>query len=134
MVSYLGLCNKKILRSIGRRSMNSVCSTRFVKSQKELHMQMLNIAAMNVEEEVGEGFTPEGVCSKKIFFDIEDGRLRNLKFIGGCEGNLAAISILLEGMDVEEVIEKMQGIRCGKKATSCTDQLSKILQEQIVLA
>lgn len=96
-------------------------------------MQIFNIAAVNVEDET-EGFKPEGVCAKKIVFDIEEGRLRNLKFTGGCEGNLAAISILLEGMKVEEVIEKMQGIRCGRKATSCTDQLSKILQEQIVLA
>lgn len=93
----------------------------------------INIAGMDVENDA-EGFVPEGVCAKKIFFDIEEGRLRNLKFIGGCEGNLKAISVLLEGMAVEEVIEKVQGITCGKKTTSCTDQLCKILQNEVVPA
>lgn len=96
-------------------------------------MQILNMAGMDVEDD-GEGFVPEGVCAKKIFFDIEEGRLRNLKFIGGCDGHGKAVSILLEGMLIEEVMEKVQGITCGKKTTSCTDQLCKILQTQIVPA
>jgi len=96
-------------------------------------VQVMNIAGLNVEDDT-EGFVPEGVCAKKIVFDIEEGRLRNLKFIGGCEGNLKAISILLEGMPVEEVIAKVEGISCGKKTTSCTDQLCKILQSQVVPA
>lgn len=100
---------------------------------KELDVQIMNMAGLSVEDDA-EGFVPEGVCAKKIVFDIEEGRLRNLKFTGGCEGNLKAISILLEGMPVEEVIEKVEGITCGKKTTSCTDQLCKILQTQIVTA
>lgn len=81
-------------------------------------MQFLNIAAVENENEkadAGEVFVPEGVCAKGITFDIEDGKLHNLNFVGGCQGNLRAISILLEGMPVEEVIEKVKGIPCGKK-------------------
>ena len=96
-------------------------------------MQIMNIAGMNIEDDA-EGFVPEGVCAKKIAFDIEEGRLKNLKFTGGCEGNLKAISILLEGMPVEDVIAKVQGITCGRKTTSCTDQLCEILQNQVVPA
>ena len=63
----------------------------------------------------------------RILFDIEDGRLRNLEFIGGCNGNLQGLGRLTEGMDVDEVISKLQGIRCGMKQTSCPDQLSRAL-------
>jgi len=73
---------------------------------------------------------PEGVCAKAISFDIEEGKLRNLHFTGGCQGNLSAISVLLEGMPVEEVISKVRGITCGNKGTSCTDQLAQILEKQ----
>ena len=92
-------------------------------------MQFLNIKEIqrNNEREV---FVPEGVCAKEITFDIEEGRLHNLNFVGGCQGNLRAISILLEGMPVEEVVAKLKGITCGKKSTSCTDQLARILENQ----
>lgn len=72
-------------------------------------------------------FVPEGVCPNKIHFVVEDDKLASVDFTGGCDGNLKAISQLLQGMPVEDVIEKMSGITCGKKSTSCVDQLSKAL-------
>ena len=72
--------------------------------------------------------TPRGVCSRKITFDIEDGLLKNVRFQGGCHGNSQGVARLVEGMRAEDAIQKIQGIRCGYKATSCPDQLSKALQ------
>ncbi len=72
-------------------------------------------------------YKTHGVCASAIDFDIEDGKLRNIKFTGGCPGNLAALSTLLEGSDAREAAEKMQGIKCGKKSTSCSDQLSQAI-------
>lgn len=76
-------------------------------------------------------FFPRGVCSKMITFDVSNGKVRNITFIGGCSGNTKGIAKLAEGMDIEEVIERLSGIRCGEKATSCPDQLSKALIEYI---
>ena len=73
-------------------------------------------------------YTPRGVCSRKITFDIEDGLLKNVRFPGGCHGNSQGVARLVEGMRAEDAIQKIQGIRCGYKATSCPDQLSKALQ------
>lgn len=73
-------------------------------------------------------YTPRGVCSRKITFDIEDGLLKNVRFQGGCHGNSQGVARLVEGMRAEDAIQKIQGIRCGYKATSCPDQLSKALQ------
>ena len=73
-------------------------------------------------------YNPQGVCSKKIEFDIVDGKLSNVKYTGGCDGNLKAVSKLVEGMEVEEVIKRCKGIKCGFKNTSCTDQLVKALE------
>lgn len=70
-----------------------------------------------------------GTCSQKIDFEIEDGKLRNVMFTGGCHGNLQGIARLVEGMDCNEVIAKLEGIRCGFKATSCPDQLSRAIKE-----
>lgn len=78
-----------------------------------------------------EVFIPEKVCAKMIRFVVEDHKLAYLKFTGGCDGNLKAISKLLVGMDVDEVIEKLSGITCGKKNTSCTDQLCVALRSYI---
>ena len=64
-----------------------------------------------------------------IFFDIEDGKVKNVQFVGGCNGNLKGIAALVEGMDAEEVISRVEGIRCGMKGTSCPDQLAKALKE-----
>jgi len=92
-------------------------------------VQFINIPEVKTDNKA-EVYIPEGVCAKKISFDIKEGKLRNLNFVGGCQGNLRAISILLEGMSVEEVIEKVKGITCGNKGTSCTDQLAKILEDR----
>ena len=76
-----------------------------------------------------QSFKPTGVCAKGIEFDVVDGRLKGVSFAGGCAGNLSAMSVLLEGMEVEEAVTKLQGITCGKKTTSCADQLTKALKQ-----
>lgn len=74
-------------------------------------------------------YRTKGTCSRSIRFDIEDGKVRNVRFEGGCNGNLQGIGKLVEGMSVDEVIEKLGGIRCGFKSTSCPDQLANALKE-----
>lgn len=74
-------------------------------------------------------YTPKGVCSQQIHFDIVDHKVRNVSFRGGCNGNLQGISRLIDGMDVDEAIKRLDGIRCGFKATSCPDQLAQALKE-----
>jgi uncharacterized protein (TIGR03905 family) len=74
-------------------------------------------------------YKTKGTCSQRILFEVVDGKVLNVQFIGGCNGNLQGISKLVEGMDVDTVIEKLQGIRCGMKMTSCPDQLSCALIE-----
>ncbi len=73
-------------------------------------------------------YRPRGVCSRLIEFDIEDGKVKNVSFEGGCNGNLQGIARLVEGMDVNEVISRIEGIRCGFKSTSCPDQLAQALK------
>jgi uncharacterized protein (TIGR03905 family) len=68
-------------------------------------------------------------CSQYINFEIEDGKLKNVQFIGGCNGNLKGISSLVEGMDVDEVIARLEGTKCDMKDTSCPDQLARALKE-----
>lgn len=72
-------------------------------------------------------YKTKGTCSVKIDFDIIDGKVYNVAFLGGCNGNLKGISALVEGMPVEEVIAKCNGIKCGFKPTSCPDQLANAL-------
>ena len=74
-------------------------------------------------------YQPKGVCSRQMTFDIEDGVIRSVDIVGGCSGNLQGISRLVEGMKVEDAIEKMRGIKCGFKPTSCPDQLAIALSE-----
>ena len=74
-------------------------------------------------------YTPRGVCSQQIHFDIVDHRVANVSFRGGCNGNLQGISRLSEGMDVDEAISRIEGITCGFKTTSCPDQLAQALKE-----
>jgi uncharacterized protein (TIGR03905 family) len=74
-------------------------------------------------------FTTRGVCAKNILFDIEDGLVKKVEFLGGCNGNLQGISRLIENMPVEEAIERLSGIRCGNRSTSCPDQLALALIE-----
>lgn len=73
-------------------------------------------------------YKTNGVCSRTITADIEDGRVYNLRFEGGCNGNTKGISALVEGMTVEEVISRLDGIKCGFKGTSCPDQLAQALK------
>ena len=74
-------------------------------------------------------YTTKGTCSRQILFDIEDGKLKNVQYIGGCNGNLEGISALVEGMDVDAVIARLEGISCGGKPTSCPDQLATALKQ-----
>ena len=76
-------------------------------------------------------YRPSKTCSTEIKFEIENNKLKNLKFIGGCNGNLKGISALVEGMDCREVAKRLSGITCGFKSTSCPDQLSKAINEAI---
>lgn len=73
-------------------------------------------------------YRPQGVCSKSMMIDVEDGVLRHLEAEGGCNGNLQGIAKLVEGMPVEEVIRRLEGVRCGRKKTSCPDQLAQALK------
>ena len=74
-------------------------------------------------------YLPKSVCSRKIELDIEDGRIEKVKFEGGCAGNTQGVSRLLIGMTVDEAIERLSGIRCGFKPTSCPDQLATALKK-----
>lgn len=76
-------------------------------------------------------YKTRGTCSREIYFDVVDGKLANVSFLGGCNGNLQGIGRLVEGMPVEEVISKLKGIRCGFKTTSCPDQLATALTEYL---
>ena len=73
-------------------------------------------------------YAPQGVCSRKINFDIVDGKLHNVRFTGGCPGNLIAISKLVEGKDAKEVASLLEGNQCGMRGTSCADQLAKAIK------
>lgn len=76
-------------------------------------------------------YTTRGTCSRFINFDLEDGKVKNVEFIGGCNGNLKGIGSLVEGMPAEEVIKRLRGTTCGMKNTSCPDQLAKALEEAL---
>ena len=76
-------------------------------------------------------FQPQGVCSKQIVIDVEDGIVNNVKFIGGCSGNTQGVAKLVEGMPAKEVIARLEGIQCGRRPTSCPDQLATALKEAL---
>ena len=76
-------------------------------------------------------YRTKGTCSRAILFDIEDNIVKNVQFIGGCNGNLKGIGRLVEGMDVHDVIARIEGVICGSNVTSCPDQLSRALKEAI---
>ena len=73
-------------------------------------------------------YKTQGTCSTDIDLDIENGVLKEVRYTGGCNGNLQGIAALVKGMRVDDVIARLDGIRCGSKATSCPDQLSKALR------
>ena len=70
----------------------------------------------------------KGTCSQKIFFEIEDNKVKNVQFLGGCNGNLKGIGSLVDGMDIDDVIARLEGTTCGMKSTSCPDQLTTALK------
>lgn len=74
-------------------------------------------------------YKTKGVCSRKITFSVEDGKVKNVSFDGGCNGNGKGVGALVEGMAVDEAISRMKGITCGMKPTSCPDQLARALEE-----
>lgn len=77
-------------------------------------------------------YKTSGTCSRKITFELDDEKkVHNVVFEGGCHGNLQGIGKLVEGMDAEELVKRVSGIKCGFKATSCPDQLSKAVAEAI---
>ncbi len=76
-------------------------------------------------------YKTKGTCSQLISFELEDGKIHNVSFQGGCNGNLKGISALVEGMDAKEAIAKLDGIKCGFKNTSCPDQLAQALKQAL---
>ncbi|HJC49001.1 MAG TPA: TIGR03905 family TSCPD domain-containing protein [Candidatus Anaerostipes avistercoris] len=74
-------------------------------------------------------YKTKGTCSSAIEFEIEDGILTDIKFIGGCQGNTTGVAALAKGLPVQEVIDKLSGIQCGFRGTSCPDQLSRALKQ-----
>ncbi|MBQ2284478.1 MAG: TIGR03905 family TSCPD domain-containing protein [Clostridia bacterium] len=76
-------------------------------------------------------YITKGVCSRKIDFDIEDGILKNVTFMGGCNGNTQGICKLVEGMDAKEVVNRLKGLNCNGRGTSCPDQLAIAITKAI---
>lgn len=74
-------------------------------------------------------YRTKGVCAMQIQFDLEDGVVRNVQFMGGCNGNTQGVAKLAEGRDAKELVALLEGIKCGFKGTSCPDQLAKAIQE-----
>ena len=74
-------------------------------------------------------YKTKGTCSQMIIFDVEDNKVSNVQFIGGCNGNLKGIASLVEGMDIDDVIARVEGTTCGMKRTSCPDQLAQALKQ-----
>ncbi len=73
-------------------------------------------------------YKTRGTCSREIVFEVENGKVKNVVYYGGCNGNLKGIASLVEGMDIDEVITRLEGITCGPKDTSCPDQLACALK------
>lgn len=73
-------------------------------------------------------YKPSGVCSRQIDFELDGDIVRNVRFVGGCNGNLQGIGRLVEGMKIDEVVEKLEGVNCNGRGTSCPDQLAKALK------
>ena len=74
-------------------------------------------------------YKTKGTCARSIDIEIEDGVIKNVRFMGGCHGNAQGLSRLLSGMIVSDVIMRLEGIKCGRKDTSCPDQLARVLRE-----
>ena len=76
-------------------------------------------------------YKPKGVCAREFQIEVEDGVVKSAAIVGGCHGNLQGISRLIQGMKVEDVIERVEGIRCGMKSTSCPDQIAQALKQAL---
>ena len=76
-------------------------------------------------------FIPKGVCSRKYVIDLEDGIIKDIKIEGGCHGNLQGIAALLRGQRAQDVVDRLSGIKCGGKSTSCPDQISIALRQAL---
>ena len=76
-------------------------------------------------------YKTQGVCASQLQFDLEDGRIHNVSFTGGCNGNTKGLTALVEGQKATDVIARLQGIRCGMRPTSCPDQLAEALTEAL---
>lgn len=76
-------------------------------------------------------YKTSNVCAKEVSFEVVDNKISSVNFVGGCNGNLKGISTLIEGMEVNDAMNKLRGITCGTKGTSCPDQLSKALEEYL---
>lgn len=76
-------------------------------------------------------YTPKGVCSRQMIFEVEDGKITSAEVIGGCNGNLKGICALIKGMDIQDVIARLDGITCGPKPTSCPDQIAQALKQML---
>lgn len=76
-------------------------------------------------------YQTQGVCSSAISFDVIDNKVCNVKFTGGCNGNTQGVAVLVEGMDINEAIKRLEGIHCGFRDTSCPDQLAKALKSAL---
>lgn len=76
-------------------------------------------------------FEPQGVCSHRIYLELEEGKIKQIEFLGGCDGNLQGICRLVQGMKAQEVVQRLKGLNCGRKETSCPDQLAKALESAL---
>ena len=76
-------------------------------------------------------YKPNGVCSREIHYEVENGVVNEVKFVGGCAGNAIGIARLVKGMNVDDAIKKLEGIKCGAKGTSCPDQLAQALKNSL---
>ena len=74
-------------------------------------------------------YKTKGVCSHEINFEVEDNKVKNVQFVGGCSGNTQGVARLIDGMDIDEAISRIEGIQCGFHPTSCPDQLAQALKE-----
>lgn len=72
-------------------------------------------------------YKTRGVCASKILFDLDGDTVKNIRFVGGCNGNTQGVARLAEGMKIDEVVARLKGVRCGMKPTSCPDQLAQAL-------
>ena len=76
-------------------------------------------------------YKTRGVCSRSILFELEDGKLHNVRFEGGCHGNTQGLAALAEGMDAQELVKRLEGTDCRGRGTSCPDQLAKAVKEAL---